>query len=197
LLRYNGAVKRNLIVLLDLVERLGTLARARLRQTGAAYQLHPVHLQALLYLQLCNRYSNTPLALAEFLGLTKGTVSQSLMLLQRRGLITRRADGTDKRITRLELTETGQELIQNVGHMLEGVRLGDTVAPKKLHTTILMLREILRAGQRQAGNRTFGVCRTCDHNLQQGPRTFWCELTQERLSLADIKKICREHEPVA
>ena len=31
-----------------------------------------------------NRYSNTPQALADYLGLTKGTVSQTLLLLDRR-----------------------------------------------------------------------------------------------------------------
>ena len=71
------------IVLLELVERLGNLMRAKLRRVSAQMQLQPVHMQALLYLSQANRYSNTPQALTEYLGLTKGTVSQSLLQIGR------------------------------------------------------------------------------------------------------------------
>ena len=60
--------------------------RTELRKAGADEALQPVHLQALIYLARANRYSNTPQALAEYLGLTKGTVSQTLLLLDRQGL---------------------------------------------------------------------------------------------------------------
>src|SRR5258708_13661518 len=78
---------KNPLVLLELVERLGNLMRTELRKSGGDEALQPVHLQALIYLSKANRYSNTPQPLAEYLGLTKGTVSQTLLLLDRRGLI--------------------------------------------------------------------------------------------------------------
>src|ERR1700674_5335522 len=77
---------KNPLVLLELVERLGNLMRTELRKSGGDEALQPVHLQALIYLSKANRYSNTPQALAEYLGLTKGTVSQTLLLLDPRGL---------------------------------------------------------------------------------------------------------------
>jgi hypothetical protein len=50
----------------DLLDRLGNLVRVNLRATGNRYGLQPVHLQALIYLSIANRYSNTPQALTEY-----------------------------------------------------------------------------------------------------------------------------------
>jgi len=74
-------------VLFDLSERLGTLTRARLRQSGLAHGLQAIHLQVLMYLAQANRLSNTPQGTTEYLGLTKGTVSQSILVLARKRLI--------------------------------------------------------------------------------------------------------------
>src|ERR1700758_2632729 len=99
---------KNPIVLLELVERLGNLMRTELRKSGSDEGLQPVHVQALIYLSRANRYSNTPQALAEYLGLTKGTVSQTLLVLDRRGLIERYQDDVDRRVVRLRLSAAGK-----------------------------------------------------------------------------------------
>src|SRR5260370_2204020 len=85
--------------------------RTELRKSGGDEALQPVHLQALIYLSKANRYSNTPQALAEYLGLTKGTVSQTLLLLDRRGLIERFEDDIDPRVVRLPLSAAGEPLL--------------------------------------------------------------------------------------
>ena len=61
-------------MLFDLLERLSSLTRVWFRQHPLLADLQPIQLSALLYLARCNRYSNTPLAVTEYLGLTKGTV---------------------------------------------------------------------------------------------------------------------------
>src|SRR5436305_9438981 len=99
---------KNPLVLLELVERLGNLMRSELRKSGSDEALQPVHVQALVYLSKANRYSNTPQALADYLGLTKGTVSQTLLLLDRRGLIERFEDDIDRRVVRLRPPAAGE-----------------------------------------------------------------------------------------
>ena len=99
---------KNPLVLLELVERLGNLMRSEMRKAGSDETLQPVHLQALIYLTKANRYSNTPQALADYLGLTKGTVSQTLLVLDRRGLIERYQDDVDRRVVRLRLSAAGE-----------------------------------------------------------------------------------------
>ena len=67
----------------DLIERIAALIRSEERKKCTAVGLQTVHLQALNYLSRCNKYSDTPAALTNYLGMTKGTVSQSLSLLEK------------------------------------------------------------------------------------------------------------------
>ena len=68
---------------------LAALARAianEQRQAAIGAGLLPVQQSILGYLRDANRYSNTQQALTEYLGLTKGTVSQSLKIKKRQHL---------------------------------------------------------------------------------------------------------------
>src|SRR3546814_1620435 len=85
----------------DLLDRLGRYLRSR----EHAGDLNPVQWEALRYLAQANRYSVNPSALTEFLGSTKGTVSQTLIVLESKGLISRDADPGDRRQLRLGRSE--------------------------------------------------------------------------------------------
>lgn len=178
--------------LLELVECLGRLIRGDLRARGAASSLQPVHLQALMYLREANRYSNTPQALAEYLGSTKGTVSQSLLVLYRRGLLERYADEKDGRVVRLRLSRRGEKLLETDGQdaawdeALAGFPETDVVTARRV------LQSVLLNLQRAGGSRSFGVCRTCAQ-FRREPAGFRCGLTGEDLSEDDSRHICREH----
>ena len=120
---------KNPLVLLELVERLANLMRAELRKAGTEERLQLVHLQALVYLVKANRYSNTPQALAAYLGLTKGTVSQTLLILDRRGLIERYQDDVDRRVVRLRLSTAGESCSTRRSRRLPGRTPRATSAP--------------------------------------------------------------------
>ncbi|MGI9505229.1 MAG: MarR family transcriptional regulator, partial [Geminicoccaceae bacterium] len=77
----------------NLLERIGRLIRTE-EQVG---DLYPAQWSALRYLKRANRFSRTPMALAEYLGTTRGTISQTLIALERKGLITRQPSARDKR----------------------------------------------------------------------------------------------------
>lgn len=182
-------------VLLDLVERLGNLMRAELRRIGAEHGLQVVHLQALVYLHRANRYSNTPQALAEFLHLTKGTVSQSLMLLDRRGLIERYEDEVDRRVVRLRLSSLGEQLLAEVqvgGQWQDATR---EISANRIRNGVSALRETLFMLQLDNGGRTFGVCHSCVYLQRESQRVFRCGLMGDRLGGPETRRICREHSP--
>lgn len=177
---------------LELLERISNLLRNETRAAAQAAGLQPVQLDVLDYLERCNRYSDTPAAVTEFLGLTKGTVSQSILRLEEKGLVRREADEEDGRVSRLELTAAGRRearavwrrpLEQAMERALDGrPNLGE------------QLETVLRAFQRSNAHRSFGVCRTCKFFERLGPKSFRCGLTQERLSVRDSGLLCREHE---
>ena len=177
----------------DLLERLNNLLRMEVRSFGLKYGLQPVQIEALTYLTRCNRYSDTPQAVTEYLGLTKGTVSQSLKVLEQKGLLRKQQDTEDKRITHLAVTAKGRKLIEQAfpakcldaalakTKFLQGPKLEET------------LRTLLHEMQQQHGRKTFAACHTCRFN-ERHKNGYVCGLTKEALSERDIQLICREHE---
>ncbi|WP_252273825.1 MarR family winged helix-turn-helix transcriptional regulator [Pseudomonas subflava] len=176
----------------DLLERLTSLMRIWNRQHPLLAELQPIQVSALIYLSRCNRYSNTPLAVTEYLGLTKGTVSQSLKALEAKGLIEKSQDQRDRRSVHLELTALARELLASVAPpqflsaALEqmGERAQDLEA---------LFGDLLRQIQRSEDVPGFGLCRTCRFHQQRDGAPF-CGLTQEPLRQPDVELICREYQ---
>lgn len=175
--------------------RLGRLLQAgdRAGSTG----LLPVHLHALDYLSRCNRYSDRPLAVAEYLGVTKGTASQSLALLEKRGLIAKSPDSLDRRVVRLRVTARGGRLLRRSGLRPRIEKALASLPQGSGEALARGLEDLLRALQRQAGHRSFGVCHTCRHFRREDGGRFRCGLTREALSAQDSTLICREHDTAA
>ena len=95
----------------SLIERIGNLLRSEERVSGAESGLQAVHVQILNYLSQCNRYSNTPIGVAEFIGATKGTTSQSINVLESKGFINKIPDKEDGRVIHLKLTNKGNKFV--------------------------------------------------------------------------------------
>lgn len=179
-------------MLFDLLERLSSLTRVWFRQHPLLADLQPIQLSALLYLARCNRYSNTPLAVTEYLGLTKGTVSQSLKALEAKGLIVKTQDVTDKRSVHLSLTEPARALL---GAVMPPAFLASASARMGADAQDLerLLGDLLRTIQRSENVPGFGLCKTCRFHRKTATGGF-CELTQEPLAVAERELICREHQ---
>lgn len=177
-----------------LIERLASLLRNESRQLLAQHGLQPVQFEALHYLALCNRYSDTPMGVTEFLGQTKGTVSQSLKVLEREALIKKQLDSRDKRVTHLSLTDKGKDLLEGLLPSpilsLAANQLGEEMIQQSNHN----LAELLKVIQQSHGFKSFGQCLTCKHNEKRSQQEYFCLLTQEALSVEDVALICREHE---
>ena len=182
-----------MLTLFDYLERLNSLLRSWQRDDAQLSQVPAVQLSALRYLSLCNPYSDTVMGVTEYLGLTKGTVSQSLKALEAKGLIVKTQDVHDKRSVHLQLTDTARDLLDALlppdflaaGEARMGARGG------QLQT---LLGELLREVQRSADVPSFGLCRTCRFHQHVDDLPF-CGLTQEPLAPSDAALICREHQP--
>ncbi len=178
----------------DLMERICNLLRSLQREAGAAVGLQPVHMAALAYLERANRYSDTPAGVAEYLGLTKGTVSQSLLVLEREGYIEKEPDGKDKRVVHLRLRGAGRRLVRdNAPPRLFGAAARQ-LSPADRAALGEYLGRLLREMQRINGSRSFGVCRSCRFFTTESGGRSRCGLTGEALTKADSRRICREHE---
>ncbi len=175
------------------VERLSNLLRNEMRGEGAEPGLLPVQLEALYYLSICNRYSDIPMGVTEYLGQTKGTVSQTLKVLEKKGLISKHPDANDKRLTHLRLTREGAAVLNKsmpppkFASACKGMDEADKAQLME------SLKALLAALQTENEMQSFGVCKQCMHNTQTGEQSYFCNLTQESLSNVDVEQICREY----
>jgi DNA-binding MarR family transcriptional regulator len=76
-----------------LINRLARLDAAETWEVD----LNPAQLAALDYLVRANRFSRAPSQVAEYLGTTRGTMSQTLKSLVRKGYLTERGSESDRR----------------------------------------------------------------------------------------------------
>jgi len=169
------------------LERLNSLYRSQTRQAASSEGIQPVHFEILRYLSICNHYSNTAQALVEYLGQTKGSISQSLKLMEKLAYIERQASSTDKRVSKLHLTAEGKVLYKKISSKL---RLDHEDTP----ATADLIKSILVQWQHKNGNSGFGQCKSCRYNTPLKKGKFQCGLTDEPLSKLDTLNICREHE---
>ncbi|KJY82941.1 transcriptional regulator [Vibrio galatheae] len=177
----------------ELLDRIGNLLRAEVRQLGSSYGLHPVHIEILSYLSRCNQFSDTPAALKEFLGITKGTLSQSITLLETKGMLVKQKDVQDKRVSHLSLTESGRDLIEQLtppDRYLGPLSKLEQTSPD----SVTLLKQMLAEMQIQNETLTFGVCHTCRHHQVVSETKFYCRLTELELDRKFGELICREHE---
>src|SRR5687767_9607931 len=168
--------------------------RTELRKAGADESLQPVHIQTLTYLSNANRYSNTPQALAEYLGLTKGTVSQTLLLLDRRGLIERFEDEIDRRVVRLRLSSAGEQLLAEAQPSLAWQNATRNISPNRIRNATSALREALTTLQEDNEGSSFGICHSCSFCQKLSQRIYRCGQMGDRLSGPETRKLCRIYQ---
>ena len=167
-----------------LIERIGRLARAR-----EAVTLAPAQWEALRFLARANSFSRQPGAVAAWLATTKGTASQTLMALERKGLIRKARHPSDGRVTRLEATAAGLALLQE--DPLHGLVEAIARLPP-LHAAALSQSLAHIAGELspEGSKPVFAGCAGCRHLEAKGEasrcRNFGADLSGEETMLACV-----------
>lgn len=176
-----------------LLERIGRLVQSE-EQTGG---LPPVQWDVLRYLSRANRFSRTPAIVAEYLGSTRGTVSQTLMALESKGYVERRPSERDRRSIDLALTEEGRKRLEDDPLL----RLASDIAAALGERSAEMahaLENVLAAIIDRNGRKAFAACRTCryfEEEREAAPeRRHRCGLIGVPLSDQDASEICAESE---
>ena len=176
------------------LERLARLMRASEHEHG----LNPAQWEALRYLARANRFSNSPTALARYLGATKGTISQTVKILERKGLVVKSARDGEKRSVELALTPKGGEMLAHdpwARLSITARELGNKTRRRLAKGLRELLAEELKRGQHQS----FGACSSCRYFRENGrddnPRgPHLCMLFDQPLSVTESHCICVEHQ---
>jgi DNA-binding MarR family transcriptional regulator len=179
----------------ELVDRLARTAHALQFADG----LKPAQWVALRFLARANRYSCTPGALADFLGTTKGTASQTLIALEAKGYIYRSRSTADRRSVQICLTPKGQEALSHDPLCMVQRAMGD-LSGEEQSLLIDCLQRLLRHIQGELGQPAFGPCGECanfrpDCLDECGTAVCRCGLTGEAMLGEDLAKICVDFVP--
>ena len=178
----------------DYVERLSELLRIDARKAGAAYGLQPVQLEVLHYLTICNQYSDTPMAVTEYLGQTKGTVSQTLKVLEKKELLSKHLDKNDKRIYHLKVSAKGKRLLDKTIPTTMFVKTCEVMSDIKQSEIATSLQQLITTLLQVNNMKTFGLCHSCRYNRKDEVDGYYCNLVEQPLAENDIHLICREHQ---
>ncbi len=173
-----------------LIERL-----ARVLQNDAhAHGLKPTQWEALRYLARANKFSRSPSSVTAYLGMTKGTVSQTLAALERKGLIEKSADPVDKRNIHIRVTIEGMEVLKE-DPVLEFVDAMSSLGGKNIDAVESGLQILLSTVLKRRAGKPFGACRTCKYFQEErtGYSSHACSLLNVALSPSDAEHICIEH----
>jgi DNA-binding MarR family transcriptional regulator len=178
----------------SIYQRISRLSRLLQADDRGRTDLLPVQLQALQYLARCNRFSDSPASVADYLGITKGTASQTLKVIENAGLVSKQVDPTDRRVVHVRLTEEGRAVAEaaNSGSLVQAATAA--LDERERDALDASLSALLKALNESTGGRTFGACRSCRHFQEAAGTGFRCGLLHESLSNADVELICREHD---
>lgn len=176
------------------IERLARLMRAGEHSQG----LNPAQWEALRYLAKANRFSNSPGALTLYLAATKGTISQTVKALERKGFISKKQRAGERRSVELGLTEKGTAALTADPWRRLAAAI-DELSGKTRRRLGRGMRQLLGLELGRAGAPSFGVCATCRFFREKGrdgdPRgPHLCMLFEQPLSGQDTAKICVGHD---
>ena len=176
------------------LERLGRLVRAQ----EHASDINPAQWEALRYLSRCNRFSDSPAALTRYLSATKGTISQTLIALERKGLLTKTPRPGEARSVVLALTPAGEEKLKDdpwrqVSAMIEAS--GMKVRKRLAAGSSKLVGQIIKS----RGLPSYGSCGSCRYFREGGaPRDVkgkhWCLLFEQPITKSEATKICTSHD---
>jgi DNA-binding MarR family transcriptional regulator len=182
----------------DILDRLARIAHGAQFCAG----LNPAQWEALRFLARANRYSRSPGAIAEYLGATRGTVSQTLIALEAKGYIRRTRCAADKRAVDVALTEAGRSLLAKDPLTVLGASVAALAEDEQcvLTRTIDRVFESLQAARGLCG---FGRCRECCHLRPDdgeepavtAPSACRCGVTGEALATDELDQICVDFRP--
>jgi DNA-binding MarR family transcriptional regulator len=176
------------------LERLARLMRAGEHGEG----LNPAQREALRYLARANRFSNSPGAVTRYLGATKGTISQTLKALERKGLLVKSARPGERRSVILTLTPAAdQALATDPWTKLAAAAAG--LGGKTRRRFARGLEELLSDELATGGFTRFGTCASCRYFREKGrdqgtDGPHLCMFFDEGLSETESGRLCASFE---
>lgn len=171
----------------ELLVHIGRAARSE----NARSELTAAQWSCLRFFARANGGSRTPSAFASFQATTRGTASQIIKTLERRGLIVRSRSERDRRSVCFDLTDAGDAMLSH-DPLRDMLCVIDTLATAERDRFLATLSRLSSALAMRRETPAFGTCRDCNHFGTSGDAAF-CACMAAELAAEETTKLCASY----
>lgn len=173
------------------INRLSRAMRKSYNQIGFEEGLNPLQIQILQFLYHVRKRKNTINLIAGEMEVSDATVSDSIKVLVKRGLLRKISDELDKRIRYVEITQEGKLLVKKIEKKVQiqfpDIKLEDKQALVLLLHTLTF--EFFKSGYLTNAR----ICFSCMYYEKQKNNKHYCNLLKETLEPVDLRYDCPDH----
>jgi DNA-binding MarR family transcriptional regulator len=177
------------------LEKISEVFRVLLWQEAKEHKLSPIQLQLLIFLKyhMTDKHRRIA-AMAKEFNLTKATISDSIKVLEQKGLIDRSADVLDSRSFNFSLTDKGM----NLTAMIENFSLPldesiATLSPEQKEGLLSAVLDTIYRLNQTGIISTQRMCYNCLYYNGDRKEQHHCNLMQKPLTFDELRFECPEH----
>ena len=173
----------------ELLVHMGRAARSEDSASG----LTAAQWTCLRFFARANGSTRTPSGFASFQATTRGTASQIVKSLQRKGLIIGVRSDRDRRSVSFDLTEDGRAMLA-YDPLRDLIDVINGLATVERDSFLAILTRLASNLAIQRDVPAFGTCHDCSHFELSGD-TAYCACMAQELATIDIPKLCASYTP--
>lgn len=177
------------------LEKISEVFRVLLWAEAKEHKLSPIQLQLLIFLKYHATDKHRRIAsMAKEFNLTKATISDSIKVLELKGLIARVADSIDSRSFNFSLTEQGMKLTGMIEHFtlpLDGAIA--TLSPQQKEYMLSSILDLIYRLNQSGIISTQRMCYNCFYYNGDRHQQHHCNLMQKPLAFDELRFECPEH----
>jgi DNA-binding MarR family transcriptional regulator len=178
------------------LEKISEVFRVLLWTEAKEHKLSPIQMQLLIFIKYHNSDKQRRIAsMAREFNLTKATISDSIKVLEQKGLIKRSDDILDSRSFNFSLTDQGMKLtgmIENFTLPLDGAIA--TLSPQQKEQFLTSVLDLIYRLNQNGIISTQRMCYTCFYYSGDRQQTHYCNLMQKALAIDELRIECPEHK---
>ncbi|THU37321.1 winged helix-turn-helix transcriptional regulator [Niastella caeni] len=177
------------------LEKISEVFRVLLWTEAKEHKLSPIQLQLLIFIKYHTSDKQRRIAsMAREFNLTKATISDSIKVLEQKGLIKRTDDALDSRSFNFSLTDQGMKLtgmIENFTLPLDGAIA--TLTPQQKDQFLKLVLDLIYRLNQSGIISTQRMCYTCFYYNGDRQQDHFCNLMQKPLAIDELRIECPEH----
>ena len=180
------------------LEKISEVFRVLLWTEAKEHKLSPIQMQLLIFIKYHRADKHRRIAsMAREFNLTKATISDSIKVLELKGLIKRSDDALDSRSFNFSLTDQGMKLtgmIENFTLPLDGAIA--TLSPQQKDQFLVLVLDLIYRLNQNGIISTQRMCYNCFYYNGDRQQNHHCNLMQKPLAIDELRIECPEHKDI-